>query len=326
MKKSLYRMVLLGTCLALCACATVQKPNKVVPVSQPKQVSPSLVQEKKAQYKGLKRKVAIGRFTNETKYGQSFFMDENNDRIGKQALDILSDKLMQTEKFILLERADLDKIQKELSIGNAAPLKNMADYLIVGSISEFGRKTVGKVGVFSRTKTQAAYAKVNIRLIDVYTGEIIYSESGEGEAYAEDGSVLGIGGRAGYDSTLNDKAIDAAITDVASNVIENLMQKPWRSYVLGYENELFIIGGGESQGIKRGDVFDVIAEGKKVKNPQTNTMITLPGKKLASLQVVDTYGAVAAEEVSFCTLVQGNIDTWVEQNNFSGLIIKEHAK
>ena len=45
---------------------------------------------------GLKRKVAIGRFSNETRYGQSFFVDEQNDRIGKQAMDILSTKLFET--------------------------------------------------------------------------------------------------------------------------------------------------------------------------------------------------------------------------------------
>lgn len=66
----------------------------------------------------MKRKVAVGRFTNETKYGQSFFIDDQKDKIGKQAVDILSNKLLETEKFIILERADLDKIQKELAIGS----------------------------------------------------------------------------------------------------------------------------------------------------------------------------------------------------------------
>jgi hypothetical protein len=31
------------------------------------------------------RKVAIARFTNETRYGQSFFIDKEENRIGKQA-------------------------------------------------------------------------------------------------------------------------------------------------------------------------------------------------------------------------------------------------
>ncbi len=117
-------------------------------------------------------------YYNETKYGQSFFVDDNNDRIGKQAVDILSSKLLETDKFILLERVDLDKIAKELNMENYAPLKNMADYVIVGSVTEFGRKDQGKVGVFSRTKRQIASAKVHVRLVEVRTGQIIYSEEG----------------------------------------------------------------------------------------------------------------------------------------------------
>ena len=37
----------------------------------------------------LKRKVAIGRFSNETQYAKGIFYDKENDPMGKQALDIL---------------------------------------------------------------------------------------------------------------------------------------------------------------------------------------------------------------------------------------------
>ncbi|UZP65965.1 CsgG/HfaB family protein [Desulfovibrio mangrovi] len=312
--------------MALCSCATVKKPEKIETTAPKQVVSPAVAAEQKEQYKGLKRKVAIARFSNETKYGQSFFLDDNNDRIGKQAVDILSNKLMETEKFVLLERADLDKIQKELGIGDAAPLKNMADYLIVGSITEFGRKETGDVGLFSRTKKQVAYAKVHIRLIDVYTGEVIYSEAGEGEAFSEAGSIMGFGARTGYDSAINDKAIDAAITDLASNLIENLMNKPWRSYILSHEEGMYIMGGGASQGIKVGDQFDVIAEGKKVKNPQTNTMITLPGKKVAAIKVLQTSGSTPADEISFCQLTSGDLSAWNASKDYSPLFIQATAR
>lgn len=318
--------VIITALCSLCACATVKKPEKIESTAPKQVVSPAVEAEKKQQYKGLKRKVAIARFSNETKYGQSFFIDENNDRIGKQAVDILSNKLMDTEKFILLERADLDKLQKELGIGDAAPLKNMADYLIVGSITEFGRKETGDVGLFSRTKKQVAYAKVHIRLIDVYTGEVIYSEAGEGEAFSEAGSIMGFGSRNGYDSAINDKAIDAAITNLASNLIENLMNKPWRSYILGNEDGMYIMGGGVSQGIKAGDEFEVIAEGKKVKNPQTNTMITLPGKKVATLRVVQTSGSTPADEISFCQLSSGDLSQWNASKDYSPLFIQAPAR
>lgn len=47
----------------------------------------------------LKRKVAIGRFSNETQYAKGIFYDKENDPMGKQALDILSAKLAASGKF-----------------------------------------------------------------------------------------------------------------------------------------------------------------------------------------------------------------------------------
>lgn len=60
------------------ACATVEKKHvQVIPEQQP---AVSNVLKQNVQERVLKRKVAIARFSNETKYGQGFFHDENQDR------------------------------------------------------------------------------------------------------------------------------------------------------------------------------------------------------------------------------------------------------
>lgn len=318
--RSLFGLTL--TMVYLCSCATVEKPE-VKKIEEKPIISKIIQQEKVTDKKGLKRKVAIARFSNETKYGQSFFIDQDNDRIGKQAVDILSSKLVETEKFILIERADLDKINKELKMENYEPLRNMADYLIVGSVTAFGRKDQGKVGIFSRTKRQIAFAKVHIRLIDVRTGQILYSEEGEGEAFSEAGSVFGVGERAGYDSAINDKALDVAITNLSSNIIENLLDRPWRSYILGFEDGMLIIAGGASQNIRIGDVFKVIQEGKKVKNPQTNMMITLPGKHIGAIETVSSVGDTPESEITLCRIVEGDLTPFISEKDFSQLYIQQ---
>lgn len=318
LKLFLYCLVFVFT-----ACATIEKPEVKTVEEKTPQVSKSIKQKSEVNKTGLKRKVAIARFSNETRYGQSFFIDKDNDRIGKQAVDILSSKLLETNKFILLERADLEKINKELALENYSPLKNMADFLVIGSVTEFGRKETGEVGIFSRTKKQTAFAKVHVRLVDVYSGEVMYSEEGMGEAYAEAGTVFGVGGQSGYDSTLNDKALEAAITNLSSNIIENLLDKEWRSYILGYDNGNLIIAGGLSQNIQSGEVFSVIQKGKEIRNPQTNTSITLPGKKIAKVKVLSSAGKAPKYEVSFCEITEGDLSDYIKNNNFSGLYISE---
>jgi len=275
-------------------------PDKTPEVSKTVELKPE---------RSLKRKVAIARFSNETKYGQGFFYDQNDDRLGKQAMDIFSAKLASTDKFIMLERADLTHLTREKEIGNLGNFNIAADYLILGSVSEFGRKTTSDVGVFSRTKKQTAYAKVSVRLVDVATGQIVYSEEGDGEAYSEAETVLGVGSTAEYDASLNDKVISAAIGKLVNNIGERLLDKPWRSYLLSYEDGNYVIAGGPMQGIKEEDSFTVYKRGKKAVNPQTNVEIELPGKPVGTIRVASLVPGDVNSELSICTKLSGELPT-----------------
>lgn len=259
-----------------------------------------------AQDKTIKRKVAIGRFTNETQYAKGLFYDKENDPMRKQALDILSSKLAASEKFILLERDDLDVLVAEAGEGMN---KIGADYIILGSITEFGRKAEGQQKIFSSTKTQTVEAGVSIRLVEAATGLIIYSDEAKGYAETTTKQTMGVGGTAGYDATLSDKAISAALGQLVENIINKCMDKPWRSYILSVEDGSYIISGGASQGLAAGDSFIVYKKGKTVKNPQTGLNIELPGQNIGTVSVLSTYGDTPETEISFCSYSGENIDT-----------------
>jgi curli biogenesis system outer membrane secretion channel CsgG len=267
------------------------------------ETSPALVQDEKIQT--LKRNVAIARFSNETNYGKGFFYDGQNDKLAKQAMDILSAKLTETDKFILLERADIEGINNELALSGLSELKIPAEFLIIGSVSEFGRETTSDVGVFTRSKKQTARAKVNIRIVNIHTGQIIYSEEGEGIASTEDATVVGVGTNAGYNSALNDQAISSAISKLVSNIVANMLDKPWKSYLLDFSDGKYIISGGKTQGINPGKIFSVYKNGKKVKNPQTGMEIELPGEMTGKIRVESSLGSSVTDEISICTPVEG---------------------
>ena len=268
----------------------------------------------------IKRKVAIGRFSNETTYGKGFF-ETNEKSIGKQAQDILTARLVASEKFIMIERDqdDIALINKELEMQNLGSLDIPADYLILGSLSEFGRKTTSNVKVFNRTKQQTAYAKVNIRLVDVATGQIIYSEEGSGEAFSE-AKTSGLGNRMGYDSTLNDKVISAAISKLVNNVIENLTEKPWRSYILDIQENQVIIAGGESQGLQVGDIFNLYKKGKIIKNPQTGMNIELPGELSGTIKLTAILGNNINDEISYGEI---NSENQINIDNMKDFYVQE---
>lgn len=297
---------LLGLAALLATGCVSARPDITADTSALKQQ-----QQPKQDYQGLKRKVAIARFSNETEYAKGAFYDKNNDPLGKQAVDILSSRLASSGKFILLERADADAIQKELDYAgrSTSAQKVGADYLIIGSVTEFGRKNTGETGVFSQTKRQIVQAGVNIRLIDVATGEIIYAEEGKGEAETETTTVLGYGAQAGYDATLSDKAISAAISQLVENIINNCMDRPWKSYIISAEDGMILMAGGKKQGVKAGDIYGVYERSKNVKNPQTGMMIEVPGKKVGEVSVLSTGGSTASNEYAVISVTSGTVDT-----------------
>lgn len=255
--------------------------------------------------KTLKRKVAIGRFTNETRYGKSLQVDASNDPLGKQASDMLSTRLVASQKFLVFERPDLDKVAAEQSITQAPGLVGV-DALIIGSVTEFGRSTTGKSGFLSASKVQTARAKVEIRLVDVRSGYVFFTASGTGEATTESREIAGYGSRADYDASLNDRAIGAAISDVQSALVSKLDERPWRTAILEVDGRRLFISGGTRQGLRVGDSLAVLQQGQKVKSEQTGFDITLPGKQVGQIRVVSFFGDNETNEGSVAEIVSGD--------------------
>ena len=117
---------------------------------------------------------------------------------------------------------------------------------------------------------------------------------------------------------MSDKAIDAAISQLVENIVNNCMDRPWKSYFLSVDDDSVIISGGKSQGVRVGDSFDVLVRGKKVKNPQTGMMIELPGTVIGDVTVVMSGGEDPVNEWSMVTL-NGKVD----KNNLGAYIIQE---
>lgn len=324
MKRALSsRSAVLGL-VAAAGCATVSAPPIQVesPASRAAQLAAQ--ESRKAPVaKRYKLKLAIARFSNETNYGRSLMNDTDFDRIGKQASDMLASRLIQSAAFVVLERPDLEKLKKEQVLsGEAATSIVGSDTVISGSVTEFGRSIGGKVGFLSSTKVQTAKAKVDIRLVDVKTGHAYFSAIGAGEASTEVGEVAGFGSRAGYDETLNDKAIAAAISDVIDRLVSQLSERPWKTALLDIQEGQVFISGGKSQGLKVGDTLAVMEAGNVVKSPQTGFEINLPSKQVASLQVVSLFGESETNEGAVCTVASGRVD----KDAMKKLFVAELAK
>ena len=180
-------------------------------------------------YPGARAPISIGSFDNRSTYQRGVFSD-GEDRLGSQAKTILLTHLQQTNRFNVLSRTQLSALKQEAGIGGKTQALKGADYVITGDVTEFGRKDVGDhqlFGILGRGKSQVAYAKVALNVVDVRTSEVVYSAQGAGEFSLSNREVVGFGGTAGYDATLNGKVLDLAIREAVNNLVAGIESGAW---------------------------------------------------------------------------------------------------
>ena len=258
----------------------------------------------------LKRKIALGRMTNETTYGKSLLRDRHDDPLGKQVTDLMSKALTETGAYLVFERPDISRVTEESRLTDQKLNLIGVDALIVGSLTEFGRKTVGETGFVSASKKQVAFAKIDMRLVDTKTGHVFFATSGAGEASTETASTFGFGSRASYDGTLNDAAIRQAVGDAINRMTVELNTRPWETYILKAEGGRIFLSGGKSQGIRPGMLFSVFTVGEQVKSPQTGAIITLPGQQVAEVRADGLFGDSELNEGTVASVVSGSLSNY----------------
>lgn len=254
----------------------------------------------------LVRKIAVGRFTNSTRYGKALLLDGDKDPLADQASDMLTARLVDSGQFLVFERSDLSVLEREqAAVGLASKGLTGVDVLVIGSITEFGRKTEGKQGFLNSKMRQIASATVEVRLVDVRTGQAFFSTTGSGSATVEVGEVMGFGSVAAYDSTLNDKAISAAVSDLIGNVMQRLEQRPWFTDILQVRGDQIFVSGGPSQGLRIGDRLRVETRGETIVSGQSGLPIQLPGAYVATIEIVSFFGEGQTTEGAVARLVAG---------------------
>lgn len=257
---------------------------------------------------GLKRRVAVGRFSNSTSYGRLLLSPGQADPMAEQASDMLTNALVASGHFFVFERGDLSALNAERTLSQADADRLVGvDAVLLGSITQLGRRNEGKEGFLNSQRRQAVNATVEVRLVDVRTGRVFFTASGSGEATTETGEVAGFGTRAGYDSTLNDRAINAAIADTMTQTINQLQQRAWFTDILRVSGENVFVSGGPSQGLRAGDRFHVETPGEVITSGQSGLPITLPGTRVAEIQVVSFFGDTPESEGAIAQVVQGSL-------------------
>lgn len=221
MKKALIATALASLAIISTGCTTTEQA-RVLDV--PKVASAG------SPYTGARSPISVGKFDNRSSYMRGIFSD-GVDRLGGQAKTILITHLQQTGRFNVLDRDNMTEIGQEAKLKNQTQKIRGADYVVTGDVTEFGRKEVGDhqlFGILGRGKTQIAYAKVALNIVNISTSEVVYSTQGAGEYALSNREVIGFGGTASYDSTLNGKVLDLAMREAVNKLVAAVDSGAWK--------------------------------------------------------------------------------------------------
>ncbi len=259
----------------------------------------------KSAYTGPRRRIGVVAFENKAPYAQA--------RIGNTATDILITELVKSGKFIVVERDKMDKLLEEQKLGQSGAVDaNTAakvgkilglNAIVTGSISQFGLKKEGKDFIISQSKQQIVECTVDIRVVDVETGQILLADSGKGVAQKNSGKFLGMGNQSKYDETLEGEALRAAIVKFVDNIISQVNKKPWSCRVAAVSNGTIYLNAGLESGLQVGQKLKVFYQGANIVDPTTGLVLGQEEKEIGTIKIASFFG----ENGSVANVVNGSM-------------------
>jgi len=239
--------------------------------------------------------------------------------LAQGAADLMVNALLSTNRFRVFERSKLDLILQEQNFQHFSGLVDQTtavklgkmfgvDSILTGSLTEVAF-VEGEAFKFGPLKVRKSYVKVVmiIRIIDVTTGEILYSTIQKEKASKS--AISGIlpipipGGGFGFS---HEEAVDilTAVELICNKVVLDFVAKIDRKniavssaslegYVVKVESTSswgiiqIYINLGESSGIKVGDEVRIYREGEVILDPKTNEVLSRELDLIAQAKVME---------------------------------------
>ena len=274
----------------------------------------AFAKDKKAEYKGPKKRIAVLAFDVKAPGASR--------QVGDGLTEMAITALVGTDRFIVVERGELDEVMKEQHLGRSGAVREGteakagfllgAQLLLKGVVTEFQEKdsggglgaVVGKVaGGVGKVTAKVA---VDMRLIDTSTGEIIASHRAEAKT-----SATGIAGAmkikgipvAGgfFKSRAMEKAARKAIEEVVDVVVKNTASMPWSGKVVTAKGGKVYINAGSNMNMTAGMVLDVSRPGEELVDPDTGLSLGATESHVGRLKITQVQ-----EKFSIAEPVEGS--------------------
>lgn len=265
-------------------------------------------------YAGPKKIIAVSNF----KAGQSISYDS-----GEALSAMLSEAIMRTGRFIVVERTELADVLGEQDLGadgrttsaTAAKVGNLlgASILVMGTVTQFeeqassGGGGISFRGVGGGGGKTKAYVKINLRLVDTATGRILSTHNADGTATGKSGSgsatIRGVHLRgSGAKKTPIGQAAQDAIDEAVEHIAQHMKSVPFTARVADVDGSDIYINAGSLRNMAPDMVLVGYKVKKEIKDPDTGLVLEAIMEKTGSVRIVSV-----REKISIATKIDGSI-------------------
>jgi curli biogenesis system outer membrane secretion channel CsgG len=267
---------------------------------------------------GLRKMIAVVEFEDKSDRARWHWTGPNP---GTGMSDMLVTALVQSGKFMVIEREQLNHVLAEQDLGQSGRVTEQTApaigkllgvaAIVYGSVSEFGYlasdtggSITGSLGL-GVSKTTARVS-IDVRMIDTTTGEIILADTADSEKSQRGLKVrtedFSFGHDGKFDQTLAGKAAREAIDELVENITETMAAVPWTGRVVKADDPTKIyLNAGTNTGIEQGMVFNVYRMGEELIDPATGISLGAEEELIGSMRVDDV-----KEKYSICAAVDGS--------------------
>lgn len=250
-------------------------------------------------FTGMKKRIGVAGFENKSGW-------RGEARLGDGMAEMLTTALINTGRFIVVERADLEDILGEQRlqeqgklVKTTGPATNRligAQILIRGAVTEFeSSKAGGGAGIVIKGigiggGGSVAHVGLDIRIYDTSTGQVLQSHRAVGEAKTTGLAVGGASGDiafgvGGWSKTPLGQATREAINDAVRFIVNEMENVPWQSSIVKIDNNVVYISGGHDVNISTGKTFDVYGVGEELIDPMTGLSLGKEESKIGRIEV-----------------------------------------
>ncbi len=258
---------------------------------------------------GAKVRVAVMNFENNSSWAWW------GDRLGEAAADEIATQLVQSGKFTVIERTQLGAILAEQNLGaigavtpsTAAKIGKLlgVQLILTGSITQFSieRTSVGFRGIGGSVSN--AESKLDVRLINTETGEIMVAAEGQGNKRMGGGYFKGAAAERTFDQGAAQEALRPAVELVVLKVagmamsLQAIQPAAPEGQIVSTRGTSYYINRGQNAGVTLGQRFAVMRMVQEIKDADGKVLDRVI-EKVGTLEVTQVLSQSAV-----CRLVDG---------------------